>query len=394
MSAPANVTKSANINVTAREIDFVTRFGMAWEALLDIMGVVRPVKKTPGAVLKSKSASVTLQSGAVAEGDEIPYSQSSVVEKTYAEMTAEKYLKGVTLEAIKDHGYDVAVALTDEAFLNELQGNVMDRFYTYAKTGRLTNIQNTFQMALAYAKGLVINKFKGMHRTVTDVVAFVNVLDVYEYIGAAGISVQSQFGFQYIKDFMGYGTVFLCSDAEIPRGKIVATPVENIVLYYIDPSDSDFAKAGLEYTVQGETNLIGFHTEGNYKTATSDSYAIMGMVLFAEYIDGVAVVDIAAASTAAKALTITSEAIDGSTTKTLLKRTAGDTSALYAYVAAGEVSVTFGQAYSGSGDPIDFADLTEGVQVTATNGSKYTVIGVNATGQVVSSGVVTAVVNT
>ena len=59
-------------------------------------------------------------------------------------------------------------------------------------------------MALAMAKGRVENKFKQMHRNVTGVVGFVNILDVYEYIGAAGISIQNQFSFQYVKDFLGF----------------------------------------------------------------------------------------------------------------------------------------------------------------------------------------------
>ena len=63
--------------------------------------------------------------------------------------------------------------------------------------------------------------------------------------------------------------------------------------YYVDPSDSDFAKAGLVYTTDGNTNLIGFHTQGNYNTAVSESFAIMGMTLFAEYLDAIAVIDVA-----------------------------------------------------------------------------------------------------
>ena len=65
--------------------------------------------------------------------------------------------------------------------------------------------------------------------------------------------------------------------------------VDNIHLYYVDPSDSDFAKLGLNYTVKGETNLIGVHVEGDYSRATGDMYAIMGMKLWAEYLDGIAV---------------------------------------------------------------------------------------------------------
>ena len=69
---------------------------------------------------------------------------------------------------------------------------------------------------------------------------------------------------------------------------VIATPVENIDLYYVDPSDSEFARLGLNYTTQGETNLIGFHAQGNYSTAVGESYALMGMALWAEYLDGIA----------------------------------------------------------------------------------------------------------
>lgn len=75
----------------------------------------------------------------------------------------------------------------------------------------------------------------------------------------------------------------------------LALPVENIDLYYVDPSDSDFAKLGLNYTVKGETNLIGVHVDGDYSRATGDMYAIMGMKLWAEYLDGIAVATVSVA---------------------------------------------------------------------------------------------------
>lgn len=290
--AKENLITAADIQVTARELDFVTRFANNWEHLREILGIMRPVRKQPGSILKSKYVEGTLQSGAVAEGENIPYSKFQVKEKPYDEMSIEKYAKAVSIEAIKEHGYDNAVALTDDQFLYELQTNVTDRFYAYLNTGTLADNATTFQMALAKAKGNVLNKFKQMHKTVTGVVGFVNVMDVYEYLGAAEITVQTEFGFTYIKNFMGYNTVFLLSDEEIARGKVIATPVDNIVLYYVDPGDSDFARAGLRYTTGGVTPLVGFHTQGNYGTAVSEAFAIMGLTLFAEYIDGIAVVSV------------------------------------------------------------------------------------------------------
>lgn len=344
MAAKANLIMTNDIQVTAREIDFVTRFERNWQHLRDILGIMRPIKKQPGATLKSKYAEGTLQSGKVAEGEEIPYSKFVVKEKKYAEMTIEKYAKAVSIEAIKDHGYENAVQMTDDEFLFQLQTDVTGRFYDYLKTGTLTSTETTFQMALAMAKGRVENKFKQMHRNVTGVVGFVNILDVYEYLGAAEITIQNQFGFQYMKDFMGFNTIFLLSDSEIPRGQVIATPVENIVLYYVDPNESDFARAGLVYTVSGETNLIGFHTQGNYHTAVSEAFAVMGLTLFAEYIDAIAVITIDETPTLG-ALTVNSVAGTASgDTKITVNPAKENTGNVYKYkVAADAVTVGYGQ---------------------------------------------------
>lgn len=287
-----NLTTTSDIQITAREVDFVTRFARNWESLRQIMGIVRPIRRAPGTTLTSKYAEVTLENGAVQEGATIPYSQATVKTKEYATLAVEKYAKAVTIEAINDHGYDAAVQLTDDQFLTELQNNVTDRFYDYIKTGALTSAEASFQMALAMAQGRVRNRWKEMHRSTTRIVGFANILDAYAYLGAANITVQNQFGMNYIENFMGYSTLFLLSDGELPQGKVIATPAENVALYYVSPADSDFARAGLRYTADGETNLIGFHVQGNYNTAVSESFALMGMTLFAEYLDGIAVVDV------------------------------------------------------------------------------------------------------
>lgn len=284
-----NLTATADI-IAVREVDFVSRFANNWQDLRDIMGVSRLVPKVPGTVLKSRYAEVTLQSGAVGEGQAIPYSQAEVKEKDYAPIVIDKYKKAVSAEAIADHGYEAAVQLTDDQFLYELQGTVLDAFYDYLQTGTLIRAAGTFQAALAKAQGEVRNKWKKMKKGISEIVGFCNILDAYTYLGAADISVQTMFGMNYIENFLGYKRLFLTS--EIPSGKVVATPVENLVLYYINPSDSDFARAGLDFRVDGDTPLIGFHVEGNYSTLVSESTAIMGMVLFAEYIDGIAVIDI------------------------------------------------------------------------------------------------------
>ncbi len=381
MAAKANLIMTNDIQVTAREIDFVTRFERNWQHLRDILGIMRPIKKQPGAVLKSKYAEGTLQSGKVAEGEEIPYSKFVVKEKPYAEMTIEKYAKAVSIEAIKDHGYENAVQMTDDEFLFQLQTDVTGRFYDYLKTGTLTSTETTFQMALAMAKGRVENKFKQMHRNVTGVAGFVNILDVYEYLGAAEITIQNQFGFQYMKDFMGFNTIFLLSDSEIPRGQVIATPVENIVLYYVDPNESDFARAGLVYTVSGETNLIGFHTQGNYHTAVSEAFAVMGLTLFAEYIDAIAVITIDETPTLGT-LTVTSAAGGTSgNTKITVNPAKENANNVYKYKVATEaVTVGYGQNLR------NWTTWDGKADVKATTGQKITVVECDGTYKALNAG--------
>ena len=277
MAAKDNLTVAADYAVQAREIDFVTRFGKNWDALREILGIMRPIEKAPGTKLVAYEAKMkgTLNGGAsVGEGEEIPYTEFEVKPVAYGDVTLEKYAKAVSIEAVNKWGAEIAVQKTDEAFLNELQGVVMKRFYDFLLTGELTSAESTLQMAIAMAIGNVKDKFKTMHRDVTSIVVWVNTLDAYRYLGAANLTVQTMFGIDYVENFMGADKLILSSD--IPTGTVVATPVENIDLYYINPANGDFAKLGLNYTVQGETNLIGFHANGDYSHAVGESFALMG----------------------------------------------------------------------------------------------------------------------
>lgn len=297
MGVKQNTTTTTQFStVNAREIDFVTRFADNWDALRQILGIMRPIRKAPGTKLVAYTATGTLQSGAVAEGDEIPYSQFSVAEAAKSDITIEKYAKAVTIESVAKYGAAIAVEKTDEEFLNQLQSGVLTKFYNFLNTGSLTDTATTWQEALAIAKGSVLDKFATIQKTVTDVVGFANIMDAYKYLGSANITVQTAFGVSYVQNFMGYSTLFLLPGNLIAPNKVIATPVENIDLYYIDPGDSEFAQLGLNYTTDGETNLIGFHAEGNYSHAVGESYALMGMTLWAEYLDGIAVITVSASN--------------------------------------------------------------------------------------------------
>ena len=293
MAVTTNTTTTAQITIQAKEIDLANRFTATWEALSEIMGIMRPIRKAPGTKLVSSKASVVLQDGAVAEGDEVPLSQATVEPVSFKDLVLKKYRKRVTAEAVEKYGAAVAVQKTDDALLNELQGVILDEFYEFALTGTLTGTEDTFQMAVAMAIGKAKDKFKKMRLNYGQIVVFANTLDVHRYLGATAISTQTSNGVEYLKNFLGADV--LIASSEIPEGKVVAIPADNIVLYYIDPADGDFAALGLDYTTgAGETNLIGVHKEGVYGRASGDTHVLMGMVMWAEYLDAIAVISIGA----------------------------------------------------------------------------------------------------
>lgn len=289
MAVVPNTTTIAQMQITARELDFVSRFTANMNALREIMGVMRPIRKQPGTRLVSYKASVVLQDGTVPEGDEVPLSQATVTEAFHKDLDLKKHRKRVTAEAVNKYGAAIAVQKTDDALLNEIQGEILDEFYAFALTGTLKDNYDSFQMAVAMAVAKVKHKFKQMRLNYGQVVVFANTLDVGKYQGAANITLQTKAGIEYVKDFTGVDTMIVSS--EIPEGTVVAIPVDNIVMYYIDPADGDFASLGLEYTTgNDDTNLIGVHKEGVYERVSGDTHTLSGLALWAEYLDGIAVV--------------------------------------------------------------------------------------------------------
>lgn len=293
--APAGMTGSENLDVRAREIDFVTSFSKNMQAFLDILGISRLIKKENNSELYVKTVTGTLESGDVAPGEQIPYSEFFVETHPVGKIKIEKYAKGVPIEAIAEKGYEIAITDTDEEMKTQLQGKVTDKFYAMLNGGTLNGYASTFQAALAKAIGLAVGKFQEMERTATGLVGFVNTYDFYDYLGEKDITVQTLFGMQYVKDFLGINTLFLT--VRVPSKHIIVTPLNNLVGYYVDPGDSEFSRAGLPFTVDPSTRFIGFHTQGDYKTAISEMFALMGITVMAEYQDAIADVEVGGSST-------------------------------------------------------------------------------------------------
>lgn len=289
MAVTPNTITTDNFDIQAKAVDLADRFNANWDALREILGIMRPIRKAPGTKLVSYKATVELNTEDHIEGDEVGLSKVSYQEVAHKDLKLKPYRTRVTAQAVEKYGAKFAVQKTDDAFLNELQGDVLDEFYGFALTGTLTDNFDSFQMAVSMAAAMVRDKFKKMRLDYSNIVVFVNTMDVGRYQGYANITVQNKAGIEYVKDFVGVDTMIVSS--EIPAGTVVAIPVDNIILYYVDPSDGEFRELGLVYqTGLGETNLIGVAKTGEYGRVSGETHALMGMTLWAEYLDAIAVV--------------------------------------------------------------------------------------------------------
>lgn len=386
MAAIPNTITTQQFSINPREVDFVTSFGREITALTEVMGISRPIRKANGTMLTAKRATGELQSGSVAEGDLIPLSQFEVEPVDFQPIELLKYRKAVTIEAIEKYGLETAVGMTDEEFKVQLQDDVLAQFYNFLLTGQLTSEETAFQMAIAMSIGRVKDAFKKMHRSATGVAVFANTLDVYEYLGGAQITVQTVFGMDYVENFLGADILFFSS--EVPQGRVIATPVNNLNVYYVDPADSEFAQAGLAYTTDADVPYIGFHTEGVYQRAQSESYAIMGLTIFAEYLNAVAVITIAdAPELKTIAVTPAEGSVEG-TTKATLSGTVGTEGNVLKYrLGDAAIPVEYGENVR------NWSVFTQSADIEATAGQYITVVEADQWFKAVGVGSATVAVN-
>jgi len=288
----ANVTTSKETNTISvadlakvRELDFVQTFGENINKFVEMLGVTRKIPVTAGTVLKKLTVTGTLQSGAVSEGEIIPLSKYATTWTSVGEATLNKYRKATTAEAILKGGFDQAVNETNRKMILDIQKTIRAGFITSLADGTGTASGATLQPALANAWGQLQVAFED-----DDIqsVFFINPLDVADYLGSAQITVQTAFGFSYVENFLGLGTAILT--AQVDKGTFYATAADNIVLYYVDATETaDGLGRAFDFTTDPETGFVGVHEDSNYQRMQSETVAIAGVDVFAEMPAGVIV---------------------------------------------------------------------------------------------------------
>lgn len=280
MAAETNLIKNSDL-ARVRQVDFVSMFGYNTKKLTELLGVMRLIPKQAGTVLKRHSVTGTLEDGSVPEGDIIPLSKYQTVETPLKEIELKKWRKATSAEAILDKGYDQAVDETNDKMLQDIQGKIRTGIIgSLTIEGQPTASGANTQAALADAWGKLANIFEN---DAVETVYFLNPMDIASYLATAQITVQQAFGFSYVENFLGLGTVILNSG--IVAGTFKATAKQNMVGYYVPANEADLAKA-FDF-VSDETGLIAVHEYADYDRLTADSTFLSGIEIFADNEAGV-----------------------------------------------------------------------------------------------------------
>ena len=287
MAAETNTIMQADL-ARVRVADFNLQFTGNLRKLTEALGVTRKIAVQEGATLKMLKVTGTLESGNVAEGELIPLSKYETEEVAVGEVKLNKWRKGTTAEAILKGGYDQAVGATTDKMVKDIQKTIRGDLFAFMGKGTGTASGATLQAALANGWGKLAVLFED---DAVETVYFLNPMDVSDYLGTAQVEMQTLFGMNYIKNFLGLGDVFLNSN--VPEGKYYATAKENIVLYYVNVGAGDIKSAfGL---TTDETGYIGINEYPDKDTARVIDLVMSGVTFFPERKDGIVVGTIAGA---------------------------------------------------------------------------------------------------
>lgn len=260
--------------------DISASLASGYKKLAEILGVSRMDAVPEGSAIKIYKSAVKGTVGAqVAEGDVINLTEVERKATPYT-MTLKKYRKLVTAEAIQKSGRDIAIYDTDRALISAIRKEVKADFFTFLATAGGTATAGTnLQTQLANNWGAMQVYFEDED---VEPVHFVNPADVATYLGTAQITMQSDFGFSYVENFLGLGTVIIANN--VTAGNVFSTAKENLHCAYVPANGS----VGQEFELTSdESGLVGVTHDRVNDRASIGSLMMTGVKFFAEDLAGV-----------------------------------------------------------------------------------------------------------
>ena len=276
-------------------IDFVEKFSKNVTDLLDFLNVSRREQLSRDQTFRTYKWETKIDDSTVGEGEEIPLSK--VTRKVIKEHQLEWFKKrrSVSAEAIARHGRDIAVTRADGELMRKLQFGFETKFLGYLKAAPTKIEGEGLQKALtaAWAKLTSFNAFRG-----AEFIYFVSPQDVADFLGNTPVSAESSnvFGMTLLKNFIGIGGGAVVMLNSVPKGKVYATAIDNLVFDYLNVRSSDIGNQFAQFT--DSLGLIGASRDVVQNRLTLDTVFFGANVLFAEVPEGVVEATIAEAKPA------------------------------------------------------------------------------------------------
>ncbi len=279
--AEENVTMAADME-PAISIDHASRFATNIQELQKVLGITELTPMSAGNVVKIYKLEQVNTPEQVGEGEVIGLTKFQRKLARSIELGFKKYRKETTIEDIQKVGRDKAINDTDEKLIAKIQKEIKNRFFASFAAGTGKASGSNLQGVLAAIWGQLQKVYED--EDVTPIY-MVSSDDVADYLGTAQVTLQTAFGFSYIENFLGLGTV-LVSPA-LTKGTVYGTAKENINGVFAPASSGDVGVT-LGLTADS-TGLIGTKHYIDNTTSNPGTLILSAIEFYLELLDGVIV---------------------------------------------------------------------------------------------------------
>lgn len=274
--------QDVNYTITTQDIAPEISIDMAYglrdsvRKLREALGVTTMRKLDSGSTIKIYKTTKVNTPEQVGEGEVVPLTKFQRKLAQTINIALKKYRKSTSGESIQADGFNHSVNETDAKLIAEIGKEIKQGFFATVNAGTGTATAGaTLQAACAQLWAAIQAGFEDIE-VEGQTVFFVNPLDAAAYLGSAQITVQEAFGLQYIKNFLGMGTLIISK--EIAQGKPVATVSDNLKGAYV-AADGELSVFGYSFD---DTGLIGVSHNVAADRVSIDTCAISGVKFFPE----------------------------------------------------------------------------------------------------------------
>lgn len=281
MAVEIQYTTVANDVAPAISIDLASNLSKGIRSLQELLGITDMLAMAEGTTVDIYKSSIKGSLRKQSEsGGTVPLTETQRTKVASATLSLDFYRKIVTAQAIQKVGRENALYDTDRALIAEIRKAIKGDFFDMLETGTgVADTKTTLQAQLAQGWAEIHEYFEDID---SAPVHFVNPVDVADYLGTASITTQNAFGFDYVEDFLGLGTVIF--SAGVDAGTVISTAKENLRGVYVPANGAVGQEFGM---TSDESGLVGITHAVNTSMAGIESLLMVGVKFYPEDANGV-----------------------------------------------------------------------------------------------------------